>query len=136
MILPRNLPREHMIGNLALQLARLPMDKAWKVEVTEQKARRSHSQNSFLWALYDDILERGGEDMAGWTKDDLHQFFLINSYGSETKQLFGRKRLVPLRRSSRLSKVEFADFVEAIMLFMAERGVVLDSPEQYWEKVA
>ena len=48
--------------------------------------------------------------MGGWTKDDLHEFFLIDHFGENLK-LFGKKRLKPMRRSSRLNKMEFADFV-------------------------
>ena len=106
-------------------LADLPLDKAWRVEITAFKARRSVEQNALLWSLYDDILERGGEAMGGWTKDDLHQFFLIEHFGSETRKIFGKRRLVPRRRSSRLSKLEFSAFVDFVVRFMAEQGVVL-----------
>lgn len=92
------------------------------------KHRRSSQQNRLLWSLYGDIIERGGEAMAGWKADDLHEFFLIDHFGSETHEMFGRKRLKPLRRSSRLSKVEFGEFVDHIVQFMAERGVVLELP--------
>src|SRR5919109_2216622 len=90
-----------------------------------RKHRRTNTQNALLWSLYADILESGGEEMRGWTKDDLHEFFLIDHFGAETLELFGRKRLKPHRRSSRLTKTEFSDFVEHIVRFMAERGVSL-----------
>src|SRR3990167_9584662 len=93
-----------------------------------RKSRRTTTQNALLWSLYTDIIENGGEAMRGFTKDDLHEFFLIDYFGSETLDLFGRKRLKPLRRSSRLTKLEFSDFVEHIVRFMAEHGVVLELP--------
>jgi len=93
-----------------------------------RKSRRTTTQNALLWSLYTDIIENGGEAMRGFTKDDLHEFFLIDYFGAETLDLFGRKRLKPLRRSSRLTKLEFSDFVEHIVRFMAERGVVLELP--------
>lgn len=93
-----------------------------------RKSKRSNDQNALLWSLYSDIIALGGEEMRGFTKDDLHEFFLIDYFGSETKELFGRKKLKPLRRSSRLTKMEFSDFVEHIVRFMAERGVALTLP--------
>ena len=93
-----------------------------------KKSRRTSTQNALLWSLYEDIIARGGEAMRGFTKDDLHEFFLIDYFGSETRELFGRKKLKPLKRSSRLTKMEFSDFVEHIVRFMAEKGVVLELP--------
>jgi hypothetical protein len=109
----------------------------WAIELGKlrtiiKKSRRTNDQNALAWHLYEDIIKRGGEEMRGFTKDDLHEFFLINHFGAETKELFGRKRLKPLKRSSRLTKMEFADFVDHIVRFMAERGVVLELPGEDW----
>jgi hypothetical protein len=98
------------------------------LEKIVRKSRRSSDQNALLWSLYTDILRLGGEQLAGFTKEELHEFFLIDYFGSETKELFGRKKLKPLRRSSRLTKAEFTDFVDHIVRFAAERGIVLDLP--------
>lgn len=93
-----------------------------------RRSRRSTSQNSLLWALYDDILRQGGETLGGWTREDLHEYFLIQHFGAETREAFGMKRLKPLRRSSRLSKTEFSEFVDFIVRRMAEHGIVLELP--------
>lgn len=135
-VLPRALSRVGMIGRIALVLGALAMDRAWRVEIHEHVALRTVSQNRLLWAIYQDILRQGGENMAGWTRDDLHEFFLMNHFGHETKILFGRRRLVPLKRSSRLNKQEFSDFVESILRFMAERGVYIRDPEEYRQELA
>lgn len=76
--------------------------------------------------------EWDGEAMRGWTAADLHEFFLIDHFGSEVHELFGKKRLKPLRRSSRLSKMEFADYIDHIQRFMAERGVFIPDPDPEW----
>ena len=93
-----------------------------------KKSRRTNDQNALLWSLYEDILRMGGESLRGFTKDDLHEFFLIDFFGSETKELFGRKKLKPLKRSSRLTKMEFSDYVEHIVRFAAERSIILQLP--------
>jgi hypothetical protein len=99
-----------------------------KLKAIIRRRRRSADQNALLWALYDDVLERGGESLAGWTKEDLHSFFLIEHFGADTIEIYGRKRLKPKHRSSSLTKTEFSDFIDHIVRFMAEHGVVLDLP--------
>jgi hypothetical protein len=101
-----------------------------KLKAIIRRRRRSTDQNALLWALYDDVLERGGESLAGWTKEDLHEFALGEYFGWERHEAFGRVRLKPVRRSSRLTKTEFADFVEAFVRKMAEHGIVLDLPDE------
>ena len=97
-----------------------------------KKSRRTNDQNALLWSLYEDIISLGGEALKGFTKDDLHEYFLIDYFGSETRELFGRKKLRPLKRSSRLTKMEFSDLVEHIVRFAAERGIVLKLPGEQW----
>ncbi len=126
--LPARMNREHVIARISANLAALSLEKGWAVEVKEVKSKRSLSQNAMLWALYQQIIELGGEAMAGWDKDDLHTFFLIEHFGAEVKEMFGKRRQVPLNRSSNLSKIEFSEFVDHIVRFMAEQGVYLDMP--------
>jgi NinB protein len=121
--------RGSAMNRIAAFLSRLPKDRDFKVEISEQKARRTLSQNALLWALYGDILKKGGETMAGWETSELHDYFLIEHYGSEKVQMFGRLKLRPLKRSSGLSKTEFSDHVDFVVRSMAEQGVVLRLPE-------
>lgn len=116
------------IERLSLILYSLP-EKAHRLTITEARPTRSLSQNALLWALYCQIIDRGGEAMQGWEKEELHEFFLMNHFGHEVREIFGRKKMRPLRRSSGLNKQEFVDFTESIVRFMATRGVVLDMPE-------
>ena len=79
---------------------------------------------------YPTILETGGEALAGWTKDDLHDYFLGEHFGWETIEGFGRKRIKPIRRSSKLSTMEFVDFVDFIQMKAAELGIYIPSPNE------
>jgi hypothetical protein len=105
----------------------LDASKAWRITIAEMKSKRSSEQNSLLWAIYSEIIRVGGEAMQGHTKDELHEFFLGDFFGWEIKPLFGKKKQVPKRRSSKLNKQEFSDFVEHILRFMAERGVYIET---------
>ncbi len=122
----------HANARVSREIDALDDKKTWRVTIEEKKPGRSLSQNRMLWALYTDILRLGGETMAGWTKEDLHTFFLQDHFGSEVLDIFGKKRQVPLRRSSKLSKAEFVEFCDHIIRFMAERGVPLSDPHSKW----
>ena len=128
--LPRMLPRERAIQNVSGFLARLPADKSWRVSVTEAKRTRTQAQNRYLWGVaYAAILKGGGEALKGWDASDLHEFFLGEHFGWETVEGFGRKRLKPLKRSARLTTLEFSDFVAFIQRKAAEFGVYVPDPE-------
>src|SRR5688572_16191945 len=81
-----------------------------------KKSRRSNDQNALLWALYDDVLKRGGETLGGWTKEDLHEFALGSYFGWDKYEAFGMKKMKPKQRSSRLAKSEFSNFVESFVM--------------------
>ena len=136
-LLPRKMPRDKVICRIVDALEDLPISEGWRIEIHAHRATRSDLQNRTLWWIYANILHRGGEMMGGWTKEDLHEFFLIHHFGSITKVLFGKKRLVPKRRSSCLSKIEFSELVDSIYRFMESQGVALPPPEpDYVEGIA
>lgn len=103
----------------------LPTDRAWRVEVSEWKPRRSDEQNRYLWgAVYPAIQEH----LEGWEKEDIHEYCLGECFGWETIEGLGKKRLRPLKRSSRLNKQEFTDYVAWIQRRMAEHGIYIPDP--------
>ena len=115
---------DHAIGFIG----NLPRDKAWTVEVSEYRPRRSIDQNNYLWGIcYRTILDSGLRD-AGWTADDVHEYLLGEHFGWETIEGMGRKRLRPMRRSSTLNKQEFTDFIAFIHRTMAEKGIYIEEP--------
>lgn len=132
-ILPRGLSRESVIARISRALAALPLERAWRVEIHEQKAKRSEQQNRYLWgAVYPHILRAGGETLGGWTAEDLHEYFLGEHFGWEQMTGFGRRRMRPMRRSARLNKQEFADFIAFIQQRMAEHGIVVPDADPDW----
>ena len=129
-VLPANLPRPRAIERITAFLGRLPLDRAWRVMVAEHKRTRTHQQNAYLWGLvYPTILKGGGETLAGWDADDLHEYFLGECFGWETIEGFGRKRMKPLKRSSRLSTTEFSDYVGFVQRKAAELGIYIPDPD-------
>lgn len=127
-LLPKLLPRDRQICNVVDALEELPISEGWRVEIREHSATRSELQNNTLWWIYGKILKLGGVTMEGWTKDDLHEHFLIEHFGYRISVIFGKRRMKPLRRSSKLSKSEFAKLVDFIYNYMANQGVILPQP--------
>ena len=118
------------LANAAIRMVQgLSPDKTWAIEVTEWKKPRTNQQNAFLWGVaYPAILEGGGEALAGWTRDDLHEYFLGECFGWETLEGFGRKRMRPLKRSSKLTKQEFSDYLLFLETRCAQMGIVIPEP--------
>jgi hypothetical protein len=129
-LLPLMLPRDRIIDRLAASLRALPIEQGWRVEIHEHKETRSSQQNRYLWGVcYPTIIDQGGEALRGWTAEDLHTYFLGEHFGWETLHGFGKKRVRPLRRSSRLSKREFGDYVDFIQRKAAELGIFIPDAE-------
>lgn len=121
--------RERIADNLrAFVMSALP-GKELRVEVGEYRKRRSDDQNRYLWgSVYPQIIEAGGEQLRGWSAEDIHEYLLGEIYGWETLEGFGRKRLRPLRRSSKMTTVEFAEYVAQIQQRMAVLGIYVADP--------
>ena len=110
-------------------VSRLDPAQSWQITVEAFKPKRSDQQNAFLWGVvYPSVLEGGGEALRGWTTNDLHEYFLIEAWGSEVIEGFGRKRHKPLRRSSKLTKQEFSDYLSIIEAKCAELGIHIPEP--------
>jgi NinB protein len=98
------------------------------ITVKQKRKRRSEEQNRLLWSLYGDILRMGGEAMRGWTAEDIHELMLGEHFGWTEMRIGKHRRKKPVRRSSGLTTIEFSDFVDFIVRYMAEQGVVLHLP--------
>jgi len=130
-ILPKLLARGAAIRRALEALEGLPLDKAWRVEIHPHKMKRSDAQNRYLWSV---VYGTIAEHLEGWDKETIHDYCLGEFFGWRTIKGFGKKRMVPLRRSSKLSKFEFMQYLEFIQRRMAEHGIVIpDADPLYFE---
>lgn len=120
--------RESCILRVTTALRKLEPYNDWRIEVTEYKDTRSLEANAYLWGVaYRTILEHS--DLQGWDADDLHTYFLGEHFGWQTIQAFGKKRVKPVKRSSRLSISQFSEYVAFVIRKAAELGIVIPDPE-------
>lgn len=118
--------RQRVLENACGFLRRLSPAKSWRVEVAEHKERRSDAQNRYLWGVaYAELARATGQPAEDW-----HEYFLGEHYGWGTVEMLGRRKLRPVRRSSRLTKAEFAEHVEFIQSRAAEHGIYIPDPNE------
>lgn len=104
-------------------------ERPYRVRISKGSTR-SIEQNAYLWGVcYETLLGEGGLRDMGWRNEDLHEYFLGEYFGWEELDGMGRKRVRPLRRSSKLRVMEFADFIGFIQERAAQMGVVIPDPE-------
>jgi hypothetical protein len=121
------IPKGGVLTKIVSLLSALTRDTPLKVTIAEYKRTRSLEQNAYLWGVvYPTVLQQ----LPGWDANDLHEFFLGEHFGWQTLEGFGRKRLKPIKRSSRLSTTEFADHVDFIQRTMAEKGIYIPDPNE------
>ena len=117
--------REPMLARFSSFVARLGLDKEWQITVALYRKPRSDAQNRYLWGVcYATIREATGHEAEDW-----HEFFLGEWGGWETIDFMGKKRMKPLRRSSKMNKMEFADYTGFIQMKAAEQGIFIPDPE-------
>jgi hypothetical protein len=120
--------RADSVERLGRVLMSLPLVR-YLVTIEEAKPKRSDPQNRYLWGLvYPTVLAAG--KLEGWSANDLHEYLLGEHFGWELVEGFGRKRQRPVRRSSRLNKQEFSDYVAFIQQRMSEHGIFVPDPNE------
>lgn len=129
--LPATASRAGEIARVVRVLERLPPAVPFDVHVEQHKPRRSDAQNRYLrGVVYPTILRARLAGLGDATADELHEFFLGTHFGWREVHLFGRRKFVPQRRSSALTKQEFSDYVAFVQRYMAERGIEIPDPNE------
>ena len=128
-IFPKGTTPEQLATAAVRMVQGLSPDRAWCIEVLEWKRPRTDQQNRFLWGVcYPCILEGGGEALAGWTRDDIHEYMVGEWGGWETLEGFGRKRMRPIKRSSKLNKQEFSEYLMFLEIRCEYMGIRIPEP--------
>ncbi len=93
----------------------------------KRKSQRSLDQNAWIWGVAYPLLAFGiGYD--AHEHEDLH-YSLIEKWGG-THFDTRLRTLVPNKRSSHLTTKEFSDYMEWLVRFAAECGVIIPLPDE------
>ena len=120
--------RARVLANLVEFVKRLPDTKAWKLEVAQYAKRRSDQQNRYLWG---GVYKAFQAALPGWDTEDIHDYLLGEHFGWERIEGMGRTKLKPIKRSSKLTKQEFAEYVDFCIRKGAEHGIYVAPPEDF-----
>ena len=130
--------RATVFANLIAFLNRLPLDRAWHIDIVRWVKKKSNPQNKALWGLAYKILKsETGEDVNYW-----HEYMLGEHFGWREIRLFGKRKIVPARTTTTdydgkelpLSTIEFADYFEFIQHRAANNGISIPDPDTFWRE--
>lgn len=122
-----DIPKDSPLTRVVAVLSALVCKHGVRVTIEELKRKRSDEQNRYLWGVvYKTLLDH----LPGWEAEDVHEYMLGECYGWETIEGMGKKRLKPIRRSSKLNKMEFADYIAFIQRKASEIGVYIPDPNE------
>jgi hypothetical protein len=96
-----------------------------KVNITVKKHRqvRSLNQNAYMWS----VLNLAGDEL-GYDPGELHNSF-------KAMFLTDKSLKIPLVRSTtKLNKAQFGIYLDKIIRVLAEMGIVIPSPEEYYQQ--
>lgn len=105
---------------VAALIGKLPPDVVWDIQVKEYEPKRSDEANRRLWALHSLAAQHTGH-----ASDELHELMKWKFLPRTTVKIAGQETEVPAR-SSRLTKKQFAAFMEQVEAFyISQLGIFL-----------
>lgn len=133
--------RDQVRANLHAFIDRLPVDKAWQVEIVPHHKKRTDRQRRTLFgAAYGPIMAhmglQGSDD-----KRDLHTFFCRDFFGERMDSI---GRMVPIRTTTRNERGERDEITTVVALEMyafiqrraSEQGIDVPDPDPFWKENA
>lgn len=105
----------------------------WRVDIAEQKRRRSVEQNARHWALLTCISDQFRDEIGRqYSPETWHEYFKAKFLGKDTVIVDGDVLLVP-KESKKLNVVEFGDLMARIEVWAHEHDIQLFTEEQMRE---
>lgn len=137
-VLPATADRTDVLGKLVRFAHQLGSQNRWRVTIEPYKKTRSSSQNRYLNGVAYKLLS----DATGYERDDISQYCCGTYFGwkqvkcPKTPSNPSGVQDVPVRTTTTndlghravLSTAEFADYVEWIQRFAAEKGILIPDP--------
>lgn len=101
-------------------IRRLAPTKAWRIDLTPHRAKRSSEQNAYLWVLYTAIAKSTGH-----TPEEIHKA-LKRKFLPPVIVTIGDEEIAVPGSTTKLEPPEFSDYIERVQAWAAsELGVVV-----------
>ena len=115
-------------AHVAQQIGNLSLEKRWKVEVKQDRPRRSRSQNNLMW-MWIDRAAQVMHQHTGQDKDDIHEFF--KDKFCPVRQVTVGNEVFLVKSTKKLTTGEMREYMDAIVGYCAsEWGIILPIPEE------
>jgi hypothetical protein len=127
------IPKGNPASDTHKWLARKAIDelsdnRAWLVQVTQYRRKRSTEQNAFLHAVPLKLIC----EHTGYEIEDMKTYLLGQAFGWEEFEIMGERRKRPLKRSSQLNTAEFSFLMEFCERWAAqELSLIIPRPNEY-----
>jgi hypothetical protein len=127
-IIPKGIPHPEHKSQVVADIMNLPDNRAWLVQVTQYRRKRSTEQNAFLHAVpLKMICDHTGDEI-----EDMKALLMGMCFGFEEFEILGQRRKKPLKTTSQLNTAEFSFFMEFCERFAAmEWGMIIPRPNEY-----
>ena len=112
------------------------LEGLWQVEFTRCKDQRSLQANAYYWSTVLPRVQAGIKNQWGDKLDRMqtHELCLVHhSSTTVVNRLTGEETRVAKKRSSKMNKEEFSDFLETVMKLAADLGEYVASPGEVLE---
>lgn len=100
--------------------------KEISVDVKIKSKKRTNPQNAYYWK----ILQIAGREI-GYTPEELHQTFK-SKFNLEHKNYKG-KELDIVKSTAKLNTAEFTEYLDNVIRELAELGISVLSPEEFYQ---
>ena len=102
-----------------------------RVKITiEQSDKRTLDQNSLIWKY----CEIAGKDL-GYTKNELYYEMECQINGEYEKEIMGKIRRLPKEKFKDMAKMDAMWYIGEFQRIIAEQGIVLPDPQEYYESL-
>ena len=97
------------------------------IEVTKWKNKRTLNQNSYYWSVLTTI------STIGHSSEELHEIFKRLFITPKFVLYRGREIKMP-KSTTDLSTEEFREYIERIRAEAGQMGIIIQSPDEYYDK--
>jgi hypothetical protein len=109
------------------EISELDDKKAWLVQVTPYRKKRSTEQNAFLHGVSLKLIC----EHTGYEIDDMKMYLMGKAFGWEEYEIMGERRRRPLKGTSDLNTEQFSWFMEWVESWASqELGLLIPKPNE------
>ena len=101
--------------------------KSWEVEIKEHRKKRTLDQNAYIHAVPLKMIS----DKTGYDIEDIKTYLCGEFTGWNEYELFGRKRVKPVKTTSQMNTQEMTQFIEWMIWYGADKmGITIPYPSE------